>query len=59
MYGNYEYSLTSKAQSEIQIWLRGLPEKYRDGAWYLLHDLTYTDNWTETPETEMWIDINA
>ncbi len=61
MYGNYQYSLTSEQQSAMQVFLRLIPESVReklgqiplpgmDKAYEMLHNLTYANNWTETPE---------
>jgi len=58
MYGNYQYSLDSNEQSSIQLFLRTLRQEAIDNAiggrtaWDLLHELTYTDSWTETPQFE-------
>jgi hypothetical protein len=50
-YGNYQYSLTQEQQSDLQLFLRALPESAKNHpAWELLHALTYTSSWTEKPE---------
>jgi hypothetical protein len=56
MYGNYQYSLDGNEQSSIQMFLRSLPQEAINKAiggqtaWDLLHELTYAESWTETPE---------
>jgi hypothetical protein len=56
-FGNYRFSLTQEEQGCWQKWLRfltlELPEQADDPTWRMLHDLSYTTDWTETPgETE-------
>lgn len=54
LYGNYRYSLTTEQQSAIQIWLRiCVPNSMKGEAWNLLHDLTYAESWSETPQHEL------
>jgi hypothetical protein len=56
MFANYQYSLTGAQQSAIQIWLRSAisGEGQQSPEWKLLHDMTYTENWTpNNPVFEM------
>jgi hypothetical protein len=46
MYSNYQHSLTAEQQRAIQVCLRLLPMEYRGAAWELLHELTYSNDWT-------------
>ncbi len=48
MFANYQYSLTGEQQSAIQSWLRCVisEEGQQSPEWKLLHDMTYTENWT-------------
>lgn len=50
MFGNYQFSLTSNEQSDWQLWLRFMPvHMQHHPVWKMLHDLSYTDDWTDKP----------
>jgi hypothetical protein len=52
MFANYQYSLTGAQQSAIQLWLRSVDEEAQQTLeWELLHDLTYTMDWTPNKPT--------
>ena len=46
-FANYQYSLTAYQQEAIQLFLRVLPLEYHGTVWTLLHELTYTNDWTK------------
>ncbi len=51
MHANYQYSLTAAQQQAIQVFLRFMPAEVQDTeAWKLLHDLTYSMDWSEVPK---------
>jgi hypothetical protein len=55
LFANYKFSITDKQQGEWQTFLRTLPEVVQQHPmWNMLHQLSYTQGWTERPEHELF-----
>jgi hypothetical protein len=55
MYANYQFSITDKQQGEWQTFLRLMPEAAQNSpVWEMIHSLSYTQSWTESPAHTLW-----